>query len=769
MIFIYIFVQILHFQTNYIKQMKTQHFQSVSNPIAGFLKARVAATSLMVLLCIILFSSRAMAFCNGQAVNANWYFGEEAGVSFNTNPASALTNGQIDSPFKASATVSDDFGNLLFYTDGSTVYNSNHVPMQNGNGTLFGTGSYAQDVVIAPKPGDSNRYYIFYLDDDVSSDTYYYSIVNMAANGGLGTVEVLNTNLNLLPYFNMATFEIDSKVYKHNMTVVKHDSCDSYWLLVNPFHKFFAYHITDTGISAPVISDAEGDHFTNGYLESNSASTGGMKASLDGTMIGYSTLFLGNTTTLAPVLYLWNFDAGTGLVTPNSNTNIWNFEYTGHSVEFSPNGNYIYATMGEAIIQFNTANLNVGRQFIHGNSFVGFNSLNSTLQLGMDGRIYVSKVVAGGILYTNSLSVINDPNQPGASSNFSLNQLNLAGKFAGGSLPQLVPCLCYSGGNPDGDGDGIPDNVDNCPTVSNPNQLDANGNGIGDACESCVINASLFIISSSLFGGPCLEYSITPQVTISGGTISSHQWIITGPNGYSYSNSNFGTPAPFAQSLPGNGVYSVCLITMGQDLSGGQCATDTTCYSFVVNCSTPCGSGSTASFTHISSLLQVAFTNTSNIVGLQLVSYHWDFGDGNTSNQVSPTHTYASSGKYTVCLTATFSSKTGQCSITTCNKLKVVGLTFVPSKRNESEDRYASGFDFEAYPNPTSGDLTIDLAGENDEYQIGIYSIHGKEILVDEMKQGNSTRLDLSPLAPGTYFIKITKGDRSVTKRVVRY
>ena len=35
----------------------------------------------------------------------------------------------------------------------------------------------------------------------------------------------------------------------------------------------------------------------------------------------------------------------------------------------------------------------------------------------------------------------------------------------------------------DSDGDLIPDSEDNCPLVSNPDQLDVNSNGIGDACE----------------------------------------------------------------------------------------------------------------------------------------------------------------------------------------------------------------------------------------------------------------------------------------------
>ena len=37
---------------------------------------------------------------------------------------------------------------------------------------------------------------------------------------------------------------------------------------------------------------------------------------------------------------------------------------------------------------------------------------------------------------------------------------------------------------PDSDGDGIPDNRDNCPTVANPDQADANMNRVGDACEA---------------------------------------------------------------------------------------------------------------------------------------------------------------------------------------------------------------------------------------------------------------------------------------------
>jgi hypothetical protein len=57
-----------------------------------------------------------------------------------------------------------------------------------------------------------------------------------------------------------------------------------------------------------------------------------------------------------------------------------------------------------------------------------------------------------------------------------------AGTIACNGCPQNVCGGC--GAPPDGDSDGIPDCQDNCANVPNPDQRDCNGNGIGDACES---------------------------------------------------------------------------------------------------------------------------------------------------------------------------------------------------------------------------------------------------------------------------------------------
>lgn len=44
---------------------------------------------------------------------------------------------------------------------------------------------------------------------------------------------------------------------------------------------------------------------------------------------------------------------------------------------------------------------------------------------------------------------------------------------------------CATCGNPDSDGDGVPNGSDNCPTVANASQANADGDAAGDACDGC--------------------------------------------------------------------------------------------------------------------------------------------------------------------------------------------------------------------------------------------------------------------------------------------
>jgi PKD repeat protein len=62
-----------------------------------------------------------------------------------------------------------------------------------------------------------------------------------------------------------------------------------------------------------------------------------------------------------------------------------------------------------------------------------------------------------------------------------------------------------------------------------------------------------------------------------------------------------------------------------------------------------------ADFTYTTNCLTANFTDTSTDPNgaSDIVSWNWDFGDGNTSTEQNPSHTYAAEGTYTVSLTVT--------------------------------------------------------------------------------------------------------------------
>ena len=124
-----------------------------------------------------------------------WYFGQNAGLDFNSGSPVALTNGQLNT-LEGCATISTSSGELIFYTDGVTVFNKNHTIMVNGTG-LLGHSSSTQSATIVPKPGSSNMFYIFTTDNEHDPDGFRYSIVDMSLDSGNGAITV---DKNILVY-----------------------------------------------------------------------------------------------------------------------------------------------------------------------------------------------------------------------------------------------------------------------------------------------------------------------------------------------------------------------------------------------------------------------------------------------------------------------------------------------------------------------------------------------------------------------------------------
>ncbi|MCL1035866.1 S8 family serine peptidase [Shewanella submarina] len=67
----------------------------------------------------------------------------------------------------------------------------------------------------------------------------------------------------------------------------------------------------------------------------------------------------------------------------------------------------------------------------------------------------------------------------------------------------------------------------------------------------------------------------------------------------------------------------------------------------------PGSSAPEAGFTYEVTDFSVSFTNTSTDADGDITGYEWDFGDGNTSTEMSPTHDYGMAGTFNVSMTVT--------------------------------------------------------------------------------------------------------------------
>ena len=72
--------------------------------------------------------------CYAQKQANIWYFGENAGIDFNFSPPQALTDGELNT-LEGCSSFADANGDLLFYSDGITVYDKNHDIMNYTDGS----------------------------------------------------------------------------------------------------------------------------------------------------------------------------------------------------------------------------------------------------------------------------------------------------------------------------------------------------------------------------------------------------------------------------------------------------------------------------------------------------------------------------------------------------------------------------------------------------------------------------------------------------------
>ena len=357
-----------------------------------------------------------------------WYFGEGAGLDFNSGFPVELNNGSTYSCLghvEGTSTISDSSWALLFYTNGVEIWNRNHQIMQNGFG-LEGSISATQSSLIVPLPGSSRFFYVFTVDGFICGNNLgnglRYSIVDICMDGGLGGVILSSKNTPLL----------DSTSEK--ITAVKDANGTDYWIITHRHYSdaFYCFKLTSSGLSLPIISHSGSIHDGG-----NMGAIGQLKASPNGQKLSIAS---GNGNNH---IEIFDFDNNTGVV---SNPIILPRPFPdsrAYGTSFSPDNSKVYYTLisyspiGTQIIQFD---LNAGTgdssSIVNSSTLIWSSTTTAIsglgLQIGPDEKVYC--------IFSNS--VFNNPNLPGTLSDFQLNAYTLS-SYPGYCFPNLVDSYDY--------------------------------------------------------------------------------------------------------------------------------------------------------------------------------------------------------------------------------------------------------------------------------------------------------------------------------------
>lgn len=369
-----------------------------------------------------------------QGENDKWYFGANRGVNFTPATPTALFGGQISTP-DATATVSNANGAILFYTNGVNVWNRQHQLMTNGTGLLGSVNT--QQVVIAPYPGSTSRYYIFTMGIATTSDESAYSIVDMSL-GAIGTNGLplgAVTDVKNVPLLdqNGSAFLFSSE----NAALVAHSDNKSYWLLFYNNEQIFSYRIDSAGLNpVPVVSSIPAAPLYPGPYSANVRAHIRVSPTLENrpysNLICISRSGSQNDDSMPRVI---SFDNATGTLT---NAFFWSTITFGfEATEFSEDGDILYGINDNGTINYFDLTWVPGNPSLDRVLYWGtVGTTNAYIQKAKNGEIYTSHTTAAGNSFLGRISNQNDITNIG----YNAQALNV-GNYVNGGLPPLIPIL----------------------------------------------------------------------------------------------------------------------------------------------------------------------------------------------------------------------------------------------------------------------------------------------------------------------------------------
>jgi len=371
--------------------------------------------------------------CHAQKHDFNWLFGYYnnvhpllggANIDFNASPPFIYTETKkIDFAFYCGI-CSDSSGHLAFYTNGISIRDVTHERMLNGDTINPGpiwldwqTRDYPNGpfCFALSGPGKHDQYYFFHMGTAITPITvitspFYYTIVDMNGNNGLG--QVTQKNQIILP----ADHDYIDPV------AVKHGNGRDWWIIAGELSTPYLYTflLDSEGVHGPFTTEMAYQFPGAEYQSVNAISPDGHTyVRADGNH----------------GLYIYDFDRCSGTF---SNLRALPFgisDFFGFATVFAPNSKHLYLSSWQVVTMLDLSAANIGNTL---DTLAYFDGKASPQEPFVTGFFFPNLAPDGKIYYattnsTLSMHLIHNPDLPGQAADVEQHGLTLP-KYNSGTM-----------------------------------------------------------------------------------------------------------------------------------------------------------------------------------------------------------------------------------------------------------------------------------------------------------------------------------------------
>lgn len=351
---------------------------------------------------------------SGYIPNMGFYLGASV-LDFNAHPVYVSYDSIAMNFSQTNASICDEDGNLLFYTNGIYIANGQHEKVEGSDSLNFSyvVSNYYptmqqfgylwfQAAIILPAYAP-NEYYLLHSVFDTMPGGYpvnrriCYTLVDMSANNGKG--KVVEKNVPIVE--DNLTCEI---------AATKHANGSDWWIPIKKLESDCYYRILLDGSGPHVLPEMDCIENTPTYQELGSACF-----SPDGNKYIHTSHSTG--------VNIYDFDRCTGALSNRVNIDTSRFLFA-ISTSVSPNSRFLYLTTKTVLYQIDMQALDVSGSMdtigVYDGHLAPYSTFIAHSQLAPDGRIYIS----GGNGST-TYHVVNNPDMPGVACNFVQHSLDI--------------------------------------------------------------------------------------------------------------------------------------------------------------------------------------------------------------------------------------------------------------------------------------------------------------------------------------------------------